>query len=285
MNILGVRVDNFSIQKLMNDLLVKMEKRQGAHIVTVNPEFVVEAAKNIEFKNVLNKSDYSLIDGIGILVGLRYLSENKGNAPLGSFAKIKALIKFYLIYFKISFLGEKVIVDKCEVKRVSGVDFIFQIVQQDWMKGRKVYLLGGADNVSSLASSRLRRINPDIVFRSSSGHRDIREFLSVNENSEENIKIVADISNFSPDLLLVAYGHPFQDLWIEKFRSSIPNTIAVGVGGSFDYIAGKIPRAPEWMRAIGLEWFYRLVKQPKRYKRTIDATWSFANLVVAKSLS
>ena len=68
-------------------------------------------------------------------------------------------------------------------------------------------------------------------------------------------------------MLLVAYGHPKQELWIDRMRGSLGVAVAMGVGGSFDYLTGRVPRAPAWMRRAGLEWLFRLVRQPWRIRR------------------
>jgi N-acetylglucosaminyldiphosphoundecaprenol N-acetyl-beta-D-mannosaminyltransferase len=284
MELLGVKLDAVSTKDLLHELLLRIENRRKTQIVTVNPEFIVEANENPEFKKVLNNADFSLIDGIGVLVGLEYQARGAREKIKDERQKNKTsdLIKFYKTYLDISFFKKSVVIDGHELNRLTGVDLIYQIVQQDWMKSRKIYLLGGADNVSSQAVNRLKRINPDIIFRSSNGQKNIRGFLESQENAVENSRIIADINNFAPDVLLVAYGHPWQDLWIDSFKDELKYTVAIGVGGSFDYIAGRVLRAPGWMRSLGLEWLYRLVMQPKRFKRIVRATWRFANLVVNK---
>jgi N-acetylglucosaminyldiphosphoundecaprenol N-acetyl-beta-D-mannosaminyltransferase len=84
-----------------------------------------------------------------------------------------------------------------------------------------------------------------------------------------------------PDILLVAYGHPRQDLWIARNQPALRVPIAVGVGGVFDYLAGRVPLAPPWMRRLGLEWLFRLLRQPRRLPRIIDAVPRFAFAVLA----
>jgi N-acetylglucosaminyldiphosphoundecaprenol N-acetyl-beta-D-mannosaminyltransferase len=74
-----------------------------------------------------------------------------------------------------------------------------------------------------------------------------------------------------PDVLLVAYGHPRQDLWIARNQPVLRIPVAIGVGGVFDYLSGRVPFAPAWLRAIGLEWLYRLICQPRRWRRVVVA--------------
>ena len=70
-----------------------------------------------------------------------------------------------------------------------------------------------------------------------------------------------------PDILFVAYGHPKQDFWIDRYRAGMPAAVALGVGGAFDFVAGVTVRAPRWMRRLGLEWLHRLIRQPWRWRR------------------
>lgn len=79
------------------------------------------------------------------------------------------------------------------------------------------------------------------------------------------------IAEARPDVLLVAYGHPAQDLWIARNQPYLRVPVAIGVGGAFDYLAGAVPRAPAWLRRLGLEWLYRLIRQPWRWRRILDA--------------
>ncbi len=69
----------------------------------------------------------------------------------------------------------------------------------------------------------------------------------------------------------MAYGHPAQELWIARNQPHLRVPVAIGVGGVFDFLAGEVPRAPEWMRQAGIEWLYRLIKQPWRWRRILVA--------------
>ena len=68
-------------------------------------------------------------------------------------------------------------------------------------------------------------------------------------------------------MLLVAFGAPKQEMWVDRMRGRIEGTVAIGVGGAFDYLTGRVPRAPLWMRRAGLEWLFRLGRQPWRIRR------------------
>jgi N-acetylglucosaminyldiphosphoundecaprenol N-acetyl-beta-D-mannosaminyltransferase len=218
---------------------------------------------------VLNSADLSLIDGFGILVALEYLKKRGSTSQ----ALLPGLMLFARTALELVLLKKPV-----AFERLSGVDLIWLLVQQDFMKGRKVYLLGGRDHVSSQAANRLNQYNPTIQFRSSNGLANVRVSDPIQDR-----KIVDDINEFGADVLLVAYGHPWQDLWIAEHSRELHCRMAVGVGGAFDYISGRVSRAPGWMRANGLEWLYRLLRQPGRYLRIYRALFVYARVVITRS--
>jgi N-acetylglucosaminyldiphosphoundecaprenol N-acetyl-beta-D-mannosaminyltransferase len=86
-----------------------------------------------------------------------------------------------------------------------------------------------------------------------------------------------------PDLLFVAFGHPRQEFWIDQHRAELPATVAIGVGGAFDFVAGVTRRAPIWMQRLGLEWLHRLLQQPWRWRR-MRALPVFMGLVIGEAL-
>src|SRR5204863_453675 len=95
----------------------------------------------------------------------------------------------------------------------------------------------------------------------------------------EEDHIVELVRSAKAQVLLVAYGAPDQDLWIRRNLERLGVLLAVGVGGSFDYVSGRVPRAPRWMRQVGLEWLFRLVRQPWRWRRMLRLP-VFALLVI-----
>ena len=112
------------------------------------------------------------------------------------------------------------------------------------------------DAPSELAS-RLRSEHPDLQVAAHSGNPDPSE-------DGETLRLIHE---HHTQVLLVAYGHPKQELWIDRLKHRLGVAMAMGVGGTFDYLTGRVPRAPEWMRKAGLEWAYRLWKQPWRARR------------------
>ena len=138
-------------------------------------------------------------------------------------------------------------------------------------KGWKVFLLGGMEGAAEKAAEEL---NSSLKIETDQGVKDIK-----NEKKEENERIIRKINQFQPQLLFVAYGAPYQEKWIAKNLPKLKVNIAMGAGGAFDYISGKVGRSPQFVREIGLEWLWRLIREPWRIKRQL-ALIKFLLLVI-----
>lgn len=141
-------------------------------------------------------------------------------------------------------------------KRVTGIDLMQNICDMSAKKGYRVFLLGAKPGVAEEASKILmeRYAGLNIV-----GTRD--------GYFKEDEEVVNYIKTFSPDILFIAMGSPKQEYWIKKNMGALNIPFLMGVGGSYDVICGNIKRAPKWMCSMGLEWLYRLIKEPWRIKR------------------
>ncbi len=145
-------------------------------------------------------------------------------------------------------------------ERVTGADTVPLIAGLSAARGYRLYLLGAAPGVAEQAASVLRRDYP--------GLQIVGTYAGSPDPLEEE-KIVARIVATSPDLLFVAYGAPRQDVWIHRNLERLGVPVCMGVGGTFDFIAGVAVRAPLWMQRAGLEWLYRLLREPWRWRRML----------------
>jgi N-acetylglucosaminyldiphosphoundecaprenol N-acetyl-beta-D-mannosaminyltransferase len=150
--------------------------------------------------------------------------------------------------------------------RLTGVDLMTKLCQRAAARGWTVFLLGGEKGVAQKALSKLQASFPGLKGWAESGPRLTLESWSRKEVARWQEKVAQK----SPDLLFVALGMGKQEKFIAAIFKKIPVKLAMGVGGAFDYLAGKINRAPSWMRAFGLEWFYRLLREPKRWRRQLS---------------
>lgn len=140
---------------------------------------------------------------------------------------------------------------------VAGVDLVEPIAAMCERRGFRLFLLGAMPGVADQLAGQLRAAHPRLAVVAHSGAPDP-------SHDAEILKLIQD---HRPDVLLVAYGAPAQELWINRLRDRLQVAVAIGVGGAFDYLTGRVPRAPAWMRRAGLEWLHRLVRQPWRIRR------------------
>ncbi len=155
--------------------------------------------------------------------------------------------------------------------RVAGIDLCEQLAAASESHGWRLFLLGAAPGVAEATASALRQRFPGVV---------IAGTYAGSPQPEDEATIRALIVAAQPDILLVAYGAPAQDLWIARNQSALQVPVAIGVGGSFDYLSGRVPRAPHWLRQLGLEWLFRLIRQPWRWKRIWTAVVIFPMAVL-----
>lgn len=142
--------------------------------------------------------------------------------------------------------------------RVTGVDMMLRLCEEAAKRGKPIFLYGGKPGIADEAAAKLQQLYPDIQI---AGTQDGYE--------KDNEKVIERINEAKPDLLFVAMGSPKQENWINANRDQLHPTIYQGVGGSFDVLAGNVKRAPEAFQKVGMEWFYRLLKEPHRIKRQI----------------
>jgi N-acetylglucosaminyldiphosphoundecaprenol N-acetyl-beta-D-mannosaminyltransferase len=140
---------------------------------------------------------------------------------------------------------------------VTGVDLIPPLAALCAERGFRLFLLGAEPGVAVELAARLRAQHPGLAVAAHAGSPDPSA-------DEETVTLVRD---HRAQVLLVAFGAPRQELWIDRLKDRLGVAVGIGVGGAFDYLAGRVPRAPAWMRRTGLEWLYRLAYQPWRVRR------------------
>ncbi len=221
MKILNVKIDNLTIKEALDRVDDFLESKKQHYIVTPNPEFLVKAQKDREFKDILNQADLAVPDGIGLIFA-SYILNNR--------------IK----------------------ERIAGVDLMERICEKALKKNWQIFLMGADSGISKKATENLKE-------------------------KYHGLKIEAGFEEVygNPDILFVALGAPKQEKWIVKNLSKLPSVkLAMGVGGSFDFISGRIRRAPKIIQQIELEWLWRFGRQPWRIKRIYNALIKFPWLVI-----
>lgn len=140
---------------------------------------------------------------------------------------------------------------------VAGTDMLPLLTSMCARRGFRLFLLGAGPGVADELASNLRSRHPALLVASHSGSPDP-------SSDDESLRLIRD---HGTQVLLVAYGAPRQEMWIDRLRNRLDVAVAMGVGGAFDYLTGRVPRAPAWMRRAGFEWLYRLAHQPWRIRR------------------
>ena len=143
-------------------------------------------------------------------------------------------------------------------ERVTGVDLVPNLADLSQRKGYSIYFLGATEDNSSRAVDRLYEMYPGMNVAG----RHCPPVVTL--DGMDSIDIIRKINAAKPDILLVAFGNPKQDLWLARHRNAIKVPVAIGIGGTLEMIAGKVDRAPLWMQKCGLEWFYRVAQEPRR---------------------
>lgn len=154
------------------------------------------------------------------------------------------------------------ILGKSLKERISGVDLMENVIREVSKEPITVGLLGGRQNVAEEAAERLKDRYPGLKIAFAISEWPKR--LAQGKPSE------AKSINLKCDILFVAFGHPKQEIWISKNLKKIDVKVAMGVGGAFDYLSGRVMRAPKIVRSLGFEWLFRLIVQPWRIKRHIS---------------
>ena len=157
-------------------------------------------------------------------------------------------------------------------ERVTGSDGIYRLCERAVAQGWRVFFLGAAAGVAARAATELARLYPGLRVVGTYGGSPAQADWP---------QIQRHLAAARADLLFVAYGHPQQDTWIQQHREELPVAVALGVGGAFDFVAGITRRAPVWVQRLGLEWLYRLMRQPWRWRRMATLPL-FALLVVVE---
>ena len=210
--ILGINVISTPISSVLTGVKDFIAHNVKFYIVTPNPELMIIAKRDEEYKSILNNAKIALPDGIGVMWGAKFLGK-----PLK--------------------------------QRITGIDFMESLCDYASKRPITVGFLGGGPSIAEKTAECLRKKYPGLKISWSS-----QEFIS-------------SLNNKETDVLFVAFGSPKQEIWISKNLQNINAKVVMGVGGSFDFISGKVTRAPKFLQNLGIEWLFRLIIEPWRIKR------------------
>ncbi len=264
--VLGIRFHDLSRSEAAQAIAELARTGRQAYVVKPYSEFMPRAAHDARLRDILNGADLCLADGVGILWAAHYLALAGG--------RLAALAQLPLSLAAIA-LGPKTIRGHLR-ENMAGVDLTWEMLKQLDETGATLFLLGGTrkEMRGTRRSIEARFANLRVVGERH-GYFD--------PTGQENETIVQAINAAAPQLLLVAMGFPRQEVWIAANLTRLRVNVAVAEGGSFSFISGATTRAPDWLRQVGLEWLFRLLRQPWRLRRQM-AIPQFIWLVVRERL-
>jgi len=245
-SILGVPIDAVTTDEALVKIAEYLDGTTGRSVFTPNPEMLVMARKRSAFRAALRSADLAIPDGVGLLWAAR-------------------------------FQGQRI------PERVTGTDMVDAVCALAAARGSSIFLFGGQSDVAQRAAAELKRRYPNLIVAGAVGGGDVVR----DENGVPVLPFstLEAINGAQPAVLFVALGHGKQEEWIKAHLSEFPSVrVAMGIGGAFDFIAGDARRAPAWARRVGLEWLARLVLQPWRIRRILNATVVFPCLVIGERL-
>jgi N-acetylglucosaminyldiphosphoundecaprenol N-acetyl-beta-D-mannosaminyltransferase len=206
--------------------------------VVVNVAKLVNMRTDVQLKESVQSCDIINIDGMGVVLGARFLGHN---VP----------------------------------ERVAGVDLFHELLSMSSNNGFPVFLLGAKEDVLALAVQKVQAQNPELKI---AGYHH-GYFWDDEEAMVETIRASG------ARLLFVAITSPKKENFINRWRDELGVDFVMGVGGTFDVVAGKVKRAPQWMQNWGLEWLYRVIQEPGRmWKRYLTTNCTFAWLLLSNKL-
>lgn len=214
----GIDITNTTMAEALDWIELRIAQQQKSQLFFVNPACLNIASTDQAYRDVLQRADRILADGIGLKIGSRLLNQ-----------AVKA--------------------------NVNGTDLFPRLCERAASKGYSLFLLGGQPGVAEKTATAMQERYPSLQI---AGTRD--GFFT----PEQEPEILSAINDSGASILLVGFGAPKQELWLARLQQALSPFVCMGVGGLFDYYSGRIPRAPTWLREMGLEWAWRLYQEPLR---------------------
>lgn len=227
--ILGVPIDRVDMKEAVRRSILALEEKRKMFIMTPNSEIVMAANRDAKLLDVIGKADMTVPDGIGLLIASKII-----RTPF--------------------------------LERVAGIDLMDNLLHYADEHHKSVFLLGGKPRVAEKAAEKIAEKYPGLRI---AGHHHgyFKGMHTGAEGHPEEQRVLSLINEVKPDMLFVALGAPKQEYFIERYGKQLDARLFMGVGGSLDVYSGSVKRAPQIYQKLGLEWFYRGVKEPWRFKR------------------
>ncbi len=245
LEIFKIKIDDLSLEEALTKIRGFLTDGKQHLIVTANPEILLQAKADSDYHQILARADLKLADGFGLVL-LGYLFSK----PLKN-------------------------------SRVTGVDLIQALARDSKKYSYSLFFTGFSDFILQKTTHNLSIKYGKINISGVKIGPVFDKYSKFPFQDNTNDELINEINKKQPDILLVGFGAPKQEKWIDCYLPQLKSVkVAIGVGGVFDYLSGNILRAPEFFRKIGLEWLWRLIRQPQRLIRIIKAVIVFPVLAI-----
>lgn len=264
-SVAGLEVGTLDRDQLAEEVRGRLRRGEKTFIVTPYSEFLYAAMRDRKVMDLLNSADLSIPDGIAILLAREFLAR-----PYTVRGK---LLQQGQGWWQMFWLGWALLLRPSSVYgpfkgKVVGAEFMWELARLASEENQSVYVLGGYGKSPEVVAKKLRTRFPNI------------KIAGASNKLKTDPSVLRDIQSARPDVLLVGFGPLAQEKWIKDNLANLPVKVAIGLGGTFDYVAGDKSAPPAWIRQIGLEWLYRLFTQPSRALRIKNGTLGLVNALI-----
>lgn len=260
-DVTGLKIFTGNQQELVQWISQRFSNRIASFVATPYAEFLHQTLINPEFKLVLSDFDVRIPDGISIQWASTFLKKPLSFKPW--------YVNLLQAFAQVGITGAQILLNPESIRKeipnkITGSDFIWDLAQLAEQRTWKIFLAGGFSDTPEIVKQKLQVKFPHIQIVGTSNIN-----ISSNRDSEE---LLNKINASGADALFLCLGAFKQERWLMQNKKNLPNIMfAIGLGGTFDYIAGVKSNPPRWIRKVGLEWLYRLFTQPERLPRIWNA--------------
>ncbi len=257
-DVAGLQIDAITKHELLSQIEQRIKSRQKTRVTTPYSEMLYASLRRREVRDLLNSFDYSIADGVGILWAQLFLSR-----PLTAKNFYTKVIQAWgqMVWTGAAILLHPSLLYRTIPEKIVGADLIWDLAQLAEKNNFKVYLLGSKGDVAQRAAKKLQSKFPSL------------QIVGTSNKNPDDLSSLVDIATTQTDMLLVTYNPLEQEQWLAEHLNQTPAPFGIALGGTFDYLAGEKKQPPQVVRAIGLEWLYRLITQPSRLMRIYRGVW------------
>ncbi len=264
--LLGLHINTERKEEILRELDERVIAGKKTFIVTPYSEFFYHSFTDRKFQQIVNSADIAIPDGIAAF-WLSYFLK----LP---FQSKEYILKIFEGILQLGYICLLILLQSNKIReivpeKIPGSDFFWDLIELAKKHNQKVFLLGGWHGTAEKVIKRVQRKYPEVEF---SGF-DSSSYNHLRKDGRLNDELVKKINDTGTGILMVAFGPVRQEKWIDANLKDLNVKIAIGVGGTFDYVAGVKKSPPPIIRQVGLEWLYRLITQPYRIKRIWNATF------------